>query len=387
MISKQLSCDCPEVMSRHLHLPCVEDFDSRGASADVTYCPNSNFASARGSASADCGANACGNPSGTAIALLIHKRLDKDRIEIRTRRAKTLLHKQASKRPISPAASGASFFGRFPIATRRALCASKSCTGQLARGTAHEICRFRRLLPSLRSSPGPEARSPSRATAAIFPRSMDSVKAEAGQTYGKLSAVNGNVRVGRGATADEAKTVNGEIDVEDNAKLGEVSTVNGSLDIGDDVADRRATLRRSMAASRSANARASAATCPRCPAKSRSMAPKSAADRHAATATSNSPTARACAAAFTSRRTTAATGAGARTSPLKVHICSTCVVDGELRFDRPVELRVDDGREDRQGHRRLRSRAAEIAPSQRAAVQPHLGLVRAHGKHAFEAHA
>ena len=29
--------------------------------------------------------------------------------------------------------------------------------------------------------------------------------------------------------------------------------------------------------------------------------------------------------------------------PLKVHICSTCVVDGELRFDRPVELRVDDG--------------------------------------------
>ena len=24
---------------------CVEDFDSRGASADVTYCPNSNFAS------------------------------------------------------------------------------------------------------------------------------------------------------------------------------------------------------------------------------------------------------------------------------------------------------------------------------------------------------
>ena len=26
-----------------------------------------------------------------------------------------------------------------------------------------------------------------------------------------------------------------------------------------------------------------------------------------------------------------------------MHICSTCIVDGELRFDRPVELRVDDG--------------------------------------------
>jgi cytoskeletal protein CcmA (bactofilin family) len=29
--------------------------------------------------------------------------------------------------------------------------------------------------------------------------------------------------------------------------------------------------------------------------------------------------------------------------PVKVHICSTCVVDGDLRFERPVELRVDSG--------------------------------------------
>jgi hypothetical protein len=29
--------------------------------------------------------------------------------------------------------------------------------------------------------------------------------------------------------------------------------------------------------------------------------------------------------------------------PPKVHICPTCIVDGELRFDRPVELRVDQG--------------------------------------------
>jgi hypothetical protein len=29
--------------------------------------------------------------------------------------------------------------------------------------------------------------------------------------------------------------------------------------------------------------------------------------------------------------------------PVKVHVCSTCVVDGDLRFDRPVELRVDNG--------------------------------------------
>ena len=29
--------------------------------------------------------------------------------------------------------------------------------------------------------------------------------------------------------------------------------------------------------------------------------------------------------------------------PVKVHICSTCVVDGDLRFERPVELRVESG--------------------------------------------
>jgi hypothetical protein len=29
--------------------------------------------------------------------------------------------------------------------------------------------------------------------------------------------------------------------------------------------------------------------------------------------------------------------------PVKVHICGTCVVDGDLRFERAAELRVDNG--------------------------------------------
>ena len=29
--------------------------------------------------------------------------------------------------------------------------------------------------------------------------------------------------------------------------------------------------------------------------------------------------------------------------PIKVHVCGTCVVEGDLRFDRPVELRADQG--------------------------------------------
>ncbi len=32
-----------------------------------------------------------------------------------------------------------------------------------------------------------------------------------------------------------------------------------------------------------------------------------------------------------------------KSDPIKVHVCGTCVVDGELRFDQPVELRVDSG--------------------------------------------
>jgi hypothetical protein len=34
---------------------------------------------------------------------------------------------------------------------------------------------------------------------------------------------------------------------------------------------------------------------------------------------------------------------GKNDDPVKVHICSTCVVEGDLRFERPVELRVDSG--------------------------------------------
>ena len=195
------------------------------------------------------------------------------------------------------------------------------------------------------SSPGRPARSRSPATAATSPRSTARSKPSAGQTYGTLSTVNGDVRVGRGATADEAKTVNGEIDARGRRAARrrrapstvrsisataspiarDASTVNGGVD----TRQARARRRRRLDGLRRHRARWRRS---RRPAHDHAMA------------TSSSPTARACAAAFTSRRTTTATGAGARTSPIKVHICGTCVVDGELRFDRPVELRVDRAR-------------------------------------------
>ena len=69
-----------------------------------------------------------------------------------------------------------------------------------------------------------------------------SVSAKDGQTYGKLSTVNGDVHVGRGAIADEARTVNGSIHIKTDARLGSVGTVNGSIDIDEGVAvEREAT--------------------------------------------------------------------------------------------------------------------------------------------------
>jgi DUF4097 and DUF4098 domain-containing protein YvlB len=59
-----------------------------------------------------------------------------------------------------------------------------------------------------------------------------SVTASAGESYDTLSAVNGDVHVARGASAQVAKTVNGNVTLEADTKVGAVSTVNGSLDIG-----------------------------------------------------------------------------------------------------------------------------------------------------------
>ena len=169
-----------------------------------------------------------------------------------------------------------------------------------------------------------------------------SVSASPGETYNRLSTVNGDVHLGRGASADEAKTVNGEIVLDGDSKVGDASTVNGS------VRDRRRRRCRphrddgERQRERSRIARRLAATSPRSPATSNSAAPKSRAGSKRATAISILPTARTCAAAFMCQEERQQLGLGQRPSR-EVRICATCVVDGELRFDRPVELRVETG--------------------------------------------
>ena len=56
-----------------------------------------------------------------------------------------------------------------------------------------------------------------------------SVDTSPGQSYDTLSTVNGDVHVQGGASADVAKTVNGDVTLDTDAKVGNARTVNGSL--------------------------------------------------------------------------------------------------------------------------------------------------------------
>jgi len=61
------------------------------------------------------------------------------------------------------------------------------------------------------------------------------VRAQSGQEYGELETVNGSIRVERDARVDSASTVNGSIRIDDGAQVGSAETVNGSVTIGESV--------------------------------------------------------------------------------------------------------------------------------------------------------
>jgi DUF4097 and DUF4098 domain-containing protein YvlB len=169
-----------------------------------------------------------------------------------------------------------------------------------------------------------------------------SVKGEAGQTYGKLSAVNGNVHVGRGATADVAKTVNGEVTIESDVRLGEVSTVNGSLDIADGVTvDRTAsTVNGSVEIGKRSRIGGDVTTVSgEIELKGAEVGGKLITRNGDIELTDG---ARVSGGIHVKKKNDNNWGFG-KDEPVEVSICGTCVVEGELRFDRPVELRVASG--------------------------------------------
>lgn len=168
------------------------------------------------------------------------------------------------------------------------------------------------------------------------------VRAASGETYGTLSTVNGSVHVANGVTADSAKTVNGEIEVESNAKLGELKTVNGSVDIGDDVVVERnaTTVNGGIEIGKRSRVGGDVTTV------------NGEVEIRGAEVGGNIVTnkgdvdladgARVRGGIQIKKNHGTDWGWG-KDQPNKVHICSTCVVEGDLVFERPVELRVDSG--------------------------------------------
>ena len=169
-----------------------------------------------------------------------------------------------------------------------------------------------------------------------------SVTANAGESYDTLSAVNGSLRVGRGASADTATTVNGQIVLEDEVKVGSTSTVNGSLTIGEGavIAREASTVNGSVKLANRAQVGGDVSTV----SGSISLTGAEVTGMLRTVNGNIDLTEGARVRAGIHVRKPNRTGWNWKEEePVKVHICSTCVVDGELRFERPVELRVDSG--------------------------------------------
>jgi DUF4097 and DUF4098 domain-containing protein YvlB len=169
-----------------------------------------------------------------------------------------------------------------------------------------------------------------------------SVKASAGQSYNTLSTVNGDVHVSRGASAETAKTVNGQIVLEGDSKIGNVSTVNGSLEIGDGVTIRNeaSTVNGTLSIAKRSQVGGDVSTVS-------GEIEIAGAEVAGVVSTTNGDidlTEGARVRGGIHVKENNSWGWGKENNkPVKVHICSTCVVEGELRFERAVELRVDDG--------------------------------------------
>ncbi len=169
-----------------------------------------------------------------------------------------------------------------------------------------------------------------------------SVTAEAGQNYDSLETVNGDVRIGRGASANVAETVNGSITIEDDAKIGTASTVNGSLKLGEGVAIAKdaSTVNGGVKLQKRARVGGNLSTV------------NGDIDLVGAEVAGSLTTVAGDIDLTEGARVDGGihieTPRGTNWFQMKdervsVHICSTCTVNGELRFDRPVTLRVESG--------------------------------------------
>jgi UDP-3-O-[3-hydroxymyristoyl] glucosamine N-acyltransferase len=177
-------------------------------------------------------------------------------------------------------------------------------------------------------------------------RSINSVNgqvvANEGQTYETLSTVNGQVRVARGVTAREAKTVNGQVLIEEDVKLGKASTVNGQLRVGDGstIEQTASTVNGSVKLGKRVRVGGDVSTVS-------GEIELDGAEVGGSLSTHNGDIELSDGAHVRGninvKKKNDSGWSWGKDEPNEVRICSTCVVDGELRFERPVDLYVQPG--------------------------------------------
>lgn len=168
------------------------------------------------------------------------------------------------------------------------------------------------------------------------------VSATDGQTYDTLSTVNGQVRVGRGVTANEAKTVNGQVLIEEDVKLGRASTVNGALRIGEGstIEHEASTVNGAVSLAKRVRVGGDVSTVSGGIDLDGAEVGGSLTTRNGNIELTDGAHVRGN--VIVKKKNDSGWSWG-KDEPVEVRICSTCVVDGELRFERAVDLYVQPG--------------------------------------------
>jgi len=186
------------------------------------------------------------------------------------------------------------------------------------------------------------------ATQAVAARDISSVNGSVdtspGETYDTLSTVNGDVHVKGGVSATVAKTVNGDVTLDADAKVGSARTVNGSLNVRDGASIEReaSTVNGSVDLGHRSRVGGDVTTVS-------GDIDLNGAEVAGRLETRNgdiklSDGARVQGGIHVKKKNDNGWNWGDdHDDPVKVNICSTCEVVGELRFDRPVILHVETG--------------------------------------------
>lgn len=171
-----------------------------------------------------------------------------------------------------------------------------------------------------------------------------SVDTSPGEIYDTLSAVNGDVHLKGGASAQVAKTVNGSVTLDADAKVGSARTVNGSLKVRDGASIEREATTVNGDIDLGHRARVGGDV----------TSVSGDIDLNGAEVIGGLETrngdidlrdgARVRGGIHVKKKNDSGwTWGDDHARPVKVSICATCEVAGELRFDRPVVLHVETG--------------------------------------------